>query len=301
MKIVISGARGLVGSALVPVLRSAGHEVRPLTREGSKGSGADPNGITWNTATGELDLRALENWGGPDAVIHLAGENIADGRWTKEKKNRIRDSRVALTQQLVKHLIQTKIQVFVGASAIGFYGNRGDEVLTEASARGDGFLAETCEDWENAPKPLSAAGVRVSHLRFGMILSGKGGALARLLPVFKAGLGGRVGNGQQWVSWIALEDAVRAIAFLLESRSGTGAFNAVAPNPVHNADFCRALAEALGKPALVPVPAIVLRAVFGELAEAVLLSSQRVLPERLLAAGFRFALPTLPEAIKSSL
>lgn len=299
MKIVVTGATGLVGSMLLPALRSIGHEVRSLIRQSREGGASDPTGILWNTATGELDRRALEEWGGPDALIHLAGENIADGRWTNEKKQRIRDSRVDMTERLVKYLLQTPVKVFVGASAIGFYGNRGDECLTEASARGEGFLAETCEDWENAAKPLHDAGAKVSHLRFGMILSGKGGALARLLPVFRAGLGGRVGDGQQWVSWIAIEDVVRAIAFLLESRSVAGAFNATAPNPVRNADFSRALGEALGRPSVLPVPAIVLRAMFGELADAVLLSSQRVLPERLRAAGFQFARPTLQEALKS--
>lgn len=298
MKILVSGATGLVGSVLLPRFRAAGHEVKALARETS---GIGSGGILWNAATGELDQEALQRWGGPEALIHLAGENIAGRRWTREQKLRIRESRVEATERLVKSLLQTPLKRFIGASAIGFYGDRGDEELIESSPRGEGFLADTCERWEKAAGPLSANGVRVAHLRFGMILSGSGGALAKMLPVFRLGAGGRVGTGRQWVSWISLEDVVRAFEFLIEERSADGIFNVVTPNPVRNAEFARMLGAALNRPAVMPVPAMAVRAIFGEMADAVLLSSQRVRPERLQKMGFRFALPTLPEALRAIL
>jgi uncharacterized protein len=295
MKVLISGASGLVGSALVEALVRGGNDVRRLVRQSGELAS-----IRWNVETGEIDEPALKEWGGPEAVVHLAGENIASGRWTAEKKRRIRESRVEATQRLAKSLARAvKVTTFVGASAIGFYGNRGDELLTEASAKGTGFLAEICEGWEAAAEPLAAAGARVVHLRFGMILSGKGGALAKMLPIFRLGLGGRVGSGKQWVSWVTRTDVVRAIEFALARDEARRVFNVVSPNPVQNREFAKELGAALHRPAILPVPGFLLRLVFGELADALLLSSQRVMPEKLLQSGFAFEHPTLREALKA--
>jgi uncharacterized protein len=301
MKILISGASGLVGSALVDSLVRGGNEVRRLVRDGD---GED--GVRWNVETGEIDDRALAAWGGPEAGVHLAGENIGEGRWTEKKKRRIRESRVEGTEWLAKSLARLgRVRTFVSASAIGFYGDRGDEVLTERSAKGTGFLADTCESWEAAARPIAEAGARVVHLRFGMILSAEGGALGRMLPVFCAGLGGRLGSGRQWMSWISRADVVRAIEFALREIDAAhevkGAFNAVAPNPVRNLEFTKELGRALGRPTVFPVPAFGLRLIFGEMADALLLSSAGVLPERLLQAGFQFEHPTLREALGACL
>ena len=297
MKILISGASGLVGTAVVAALERGGHDVRKLVR----GYGRR-DGIRWNVETGELDQRGLEDWKGPDAVIHLAGENIGSGRWTEEKKRRIRDSRVAATKRLAISLAQiTNVRTFIGASAIGFYGDRGEEVLTETSPKGAGFLADTCENWEASAGPLSRARARVVHLRFGMILSGKGGALARMLWVFRLGLGGRLGNGNQWVSWISRTDVVRAIEFALGNGDLAGPINVVTANPVRNHEFSNDLGRALHRPAVLPVPAFVLRMVFGELADALLLGSQCVMPEKLRRSGFQFEHPALRNALEACL
>ena len=298
MKILLSGATGLVGKAIMPMLLAGGHEVRALSR-GEKGNGT----IRWNVDTGELDAVALQNFGAPDAMIHLAGENIAAGRWTAKQKERIRDSRVEATRKLATFLVRSvpSLKVFVGASAIGFYGRRGDEVLTESSARGEGFLADVCQAWERAAEPLAAAGVRVVHLRFGMILSREGGALAKMLTAFRLGLGGCVGNGEQWVSWVSIEDAARAIDFALTEERATGPYNTVAPEPVRNNEFTAALARQLKRPAILPLPAAVVRMVFGEMGEALLLSSARVVPERLVGAGFEFRHARLGEALAAVL
>ena len=287
-----------MGKALVPRLVASGNEVRVLTRGQSA-----TNPISWDVQTGQVDAAALEKWEGPDALIHLAGENIAARRWSPEQKNRIRESRVEGTKRLVENLLKVvpKLRVFVGASAVGYYGNRGDEVLTEASARGDGFLAETSEDWEAAAQALRDANVRVVHLRFGMILSRDGGALGKMLPFFRAGVGGRIGDGNQWVSWIAIADAVRAIEFALSNESVRGAYNAVAPQPVRNREFTKQLAKVLKRRALLPVPRFALRILYGEMADALLLSSQRVVPERLEAAGFAFRYPELRGALRAVL
>ncbi|MGZ8940731.1 MAG: TIGR01777 family oxidoreductase, partial [Limisphaerales bacterium] len=260
--------------------------------------------VVWDVQTGKVDAGAMERWGGPEVFIHLAGENIAARRWSPEQKKRIRDSRVEATKRLAESLSREapKLRVFIGASAVGFYGDRGDEILTEQSARGEGFLAETCEGWEAAAQPLREANVRVVHLRFGMILSGEGGALTKMLPFFRAGLGGRVGTGEQWVSWIALEDAVRLIEFALQNESVRGAYNAVAPEPVRNREFTSQLAQALKRPAFLPVPGLALRLLYGEMADALLLSSQRVMPERLQqATGFIFRHPELSKALREVL
>lgn len=278
MKILVSGASGLVGSALAPHLERAGHDLEQLSREPGKH-------VFWNPSTGEVDRRALERFGAPDALIHLAGENIAARRWSAAQKQRIRQSRVEATQKLCQTI---RPRVFVGASAIGYYGSRGDEILTEESPPGSGFLAETTIAWENASAALTESGTRVVHLRFGMILAPRGGALAKMLPIFRLGLGGRLGAGNQWLSWIALPDVLRLVAFVLEAPQAQGPFNAVAPNPVRNREFTRALATALDKPAILPVPAFILRLALGEMADGLLLSSQRVLPRRLQSLGFDF-------------
>ena len=296
MKILISGATGLVGRALIPRLVARGHEVRALSREKREEL------IHWDVETGELDSGALRKFGEPEALVHLAGENIAAGRWTEEKKQRIRESRVEGTRKLVGYILKNvpSLKVFVGASAVGFYGNRGDEMLTESSPRGEGFLADVCEAWERAAEPLGLAGVRVVHLRFGMILSRDGGALGKMLPVFRMGLGGRAGDGEQWVSWVSIEDAVRLIEFALTEETVSAAYNAVAPGAVRNKEFAAALARELRRPAVLPVPAAVVRLVFGEMGEALLLSSARVMPERLERAGFRFRYGDIKEALKKS-
>ena len=301
MRVLVSGASGLVGSAVVQALVRSGNDVRKLARERQTGK-TQGNGIAWNVETGGVDEKALKEWGGPDAMIHLAGESIASGRWTKEKKRRIRESRVETTQRLAENLARVGgVKVFVGASAVGFYGDRGDELLTEASSRGTGFLAETCEQWEAAALPLAASGARVVHLRFGMILSADGGALAKMLPIFRLGLGGRLGNGRQWVSWVSRNDVIRAIEFAFDQSLVAGPHNVVAPNPVRNSELTKELGKTIRRPTVLPAPAFALSMVFGEMAEAMLLSSQRVIPESLARSGFKFEQPTVREAFKACL
>jgi uncharacterized protein (TIGR01777 family) len=294
MKILVSGASGLVGQATMPALRGSGHDVRPLVRDDSE------EAIWWNPENGLINDSALKHWR-PDAFVHLAGENIASHRWDSEQKRRIRDSRVAATEKLVGNLLSSQCAppIFIGASAIGYYGNRGGELLTENSPPGNDFLAEVCRDWENAALPLARNGTRVVHLRFGMILSRRGGALARMLPIFRLGLGGRLGNGKQWVSWVALTDVVRTVEWALTMASARGAYNAVSPSPVTNAEFTRSLGPALHRPTLLPAPATGLRLAFGEMADALLLTSQRAIPERLCAEGFQFQMAKLPAALKN--
>ena len=304
MKMLVSGASGLVGSALIEALTDGGNEVRTFVRREAQNAEARPGraDIWWDVQTGEIDEGALNDWNGPDAVVHLAGENIAAGRWTEAKKRRIRESRVQATERLAATLAKLgRVKTFVSASAIGFYGDRGDEILTEASSKGTGFLADVCELWEASAQPLAVLGTRVVHLRFGMILSAEGGALAKMLPIFRAGLGGRLGNGKQWVSWITRRDVVRAIEFALRQTDANGVFNVVAPNPVRNEEITRELGRVLGRPTVFPAPAFALRIFFGELADALLLSSERVLPERLIGGGFDFEHPTLRDALESCL
>ena len=288
MRIVVAGASGLVGSALAPRLAAAGHDVVSLTR---------PAG--WDPERGTIDRRMLE---GADVVVNLAGENVF-GRWTAAKKRRIRQSRVRGTQLLsdaIAGLARRPAALFA-ASAIGYYGNRGDEELTEASAAGTDFLAEVSRDWEAATEPAARAGVRVVPLRFGVVLSPAGGALGKMLPPFRLGLGGPVGGGKQYVSWIAMDDLLEIFAYLLATPSLAGPVNCTAPQPVTNREFAAALGHVLGRPAVVPVPAFALRMAFGAEGAEMLTGGQRVLPERLLRSGFRFRHPEIEPALRALL
>lgn len=297
LHVLVSGASGLVGSALVPFLTTGGHRVTRLVR-------ADPvageDALRWDPARGELDPGGLE---GPDAVVHLAGENVAAGRWTDAVKARIRSSRTAGTRLLCESLarLARRPRTIVSASAIGFYGNRGSELLTEESSSGAGFLAEVCRDWEAATEPAARAGIRVVLLRIGVVLSAGGGALARLLLPFKAGLGGSVGSGEQYMSWVALDDVLGAILHTLATGTLAGPVNAVAPNPVTNQEFTSALGRVLSRPTILPLPAIALRFALGEMADEMLLASTRVAPARLDASGYGFRFPDLEAALRHAL
>jgi hypothetical protein len=293
MRIAVTGATGLVGKELKNSL--AGYDLLSLVR---RPTNADE--VLWSVETGVARPELLEAC---EAVVHLAGENIADGRWTAGKKERIRHSRVAGTESLCRSLAQLKTppKVLVSASAIGYYGNRGDEVLTEVSQPGQGFFPSVCVEWEAATGPLEAKGVRVVHLRIGVVLSKKGGALGKMLLPFKLGLGGRLGSGAQFMSWIALDDLVEAIKHVIEHEEISGPVNATAPNPVTNAEFARALARALGRPAMFPVPEFALRLAVGEMADEALLAGSRVMPAQLLSSGFVFRFPDLAAALEHTL
>ncbi len=292
MRILISGSRGFVGSSLMPVLDADGHRLARLVRAESTAA----NAIAWNPETGHVDREALE---GLDAVVHLAGEPIAT-RWTSAKKARIRASRVDGTRMLSDVLasLRTPPRAMVCASAIGYYGSRGDEVLTEDSPPGDGFLAELCQQWERAAEPAIQRGIRVVHLRIGVVLSTDGGALGKILPIFRMGMGGRVGNGRQYWSWIAMEDLIGAMRHVLVTDTLRGAVNAVTPNPATNKHFTKALGRALKRPTLFPLPAFAARLMLGEMAEELLLSSARVHPGKLLMNGFTFRYPELDTALQ---
>jgi uncharacterized protein len=299
LHVLVSGASGLIGRAVVRSLAGAGHRVTRLVRT-SAGAGA----FGWDPLGQSLDLTSLAP---VDAVVHLAGENVG-ARWTAERKRRIRDSRVRGTRLLSTALAQLRPlpRVLVSASAIGIYGNRGDELLTESSPLGDpshDFLASVCREWEAAADPARAAGIRVVHPRFGVVLSRSGGALQRLLPVFRLGLGGRLGTGDQWMSWVSLPDVTGIVASTLEDSSLTGAVNATAPEPVTNREFTRVLGAALHRPTLFPVPAAVHRIGLGlgEMAEGTVLASARVLPSRLIDSGYRFRHADLPSALRDVL
>jgi uncharacterized protein (TIGR01777 family) len=292
MKVLISGATGLIGSALIPVLVGGGHEITRLTR--SPGSGG---GVGWNPDAGEIDTSRLE---GHDAVVHLAGENIGEGRWTREKKRRILESRTRGTRLLAEILasLPEPPDVMVSASAVGYYGDRGNELLSEESGAGSDFLAEVCKAWEAAADPAREAGIRVVHPRNGVVLSTEGGALARLLPVFKLGGGGRIGGGRQWSSWIAMDDVVGAIVHALTHDSVEGPVNLVSPNPVTNVEFTRVLGKILNRPTIFPLPAPAARLMLGEVADALLLASQRVEPAKLKEVGYEFRYPELEGALR---
>src|SRR5258705_4627346 len=284
MRVLISGSHGLVGQALIGSLTNDGHEIHRLVRRGRAVGSSE---IEWHPNQGLIDADHLE---GLDAVVHLAGESIASGRWSAEKKQKIRDSRVNGTQLLSRSLalLSRPPATFICASAIGYYGNRGDEVLTEQSPPGKDFLSQVCGEWEKATQPAVEKGIRTVNARFGIILAKEGGALAKMLPPFRMGVGGRIGDGKQWMSWIALEDVVAALRFVITNEAVEGAVNIVAPDPVRNADFTKALGKALGRPTLFPIPAFGVRLAFGEMADALLLASQRVEPARLKDFGYEF-------------
>jgi uncharacterized protein len=294
MKILVSGSHGLVGTALIKSLTADGHEVVRLVRHKLE-FGA--NEIEWHPNHDRIDASRLE---GLDAVVHLAGESIASGRWTEEKKRAIRDSRVKGTTLLSQTLAQLSRPpaVLICASAIGYYGNRRDEVLTETSSPGNDFLSSVCVEWEEATRTASEKGIRTVNARFGIILDARGGALAKMLTPFRMGIGGRVGDGNQWMSWIALEDVVGGLKFLLEDVTAHGPVNFVAPNPVTNAEFTSTLGRVLSRPTFLPIPAFGARLAFGEMADALLLSSQRVDPAVLEDKGFPFYWPTLEPALR---
>jgi len=296
MHVVVSGSRGLVGAALVPFLTADGHRVTRLVRR----TAAKPDEAAWDPVRDAVDASRLD---GADGVVHLAGENIAAGRWTSARKAEIRRSRVDGTRTLCEALARLPHppKILVSASAIGLYGDRGAEVLTEKSAPGTGFLADVCREWEAATGPASRAGIRVVNLRFGMILSPRGGALRKLLLPFRLGMGGRIGSGEQFVSWIVLDDAIRLLHHVLYEETVRGPVNAVAPAPVTNAEFARTLARILRRPTLLPVPAFAARLAFGEMADALLLASARVIPARLRAWGYRFRFPELEAALRHTL
>jgi uncharacterized protein (TIGR01777 family) len=293
MKILVSGSHGLVGSALVKSLVKDEHEVVRLVRHDPR-SGSE---IKWHPNQGQLNPQDIEGF---DAVFHLAGESIASGRWDDEKKRAIRESRVKGTTLLSRTIAQLSQppSVFLSASAIGYYGNRGDEVLTETSRPGNDFLSSVCVEWEQATRVASEQGIRTVLARFGIILDTEGGALAKMLTPFRMGIGGRVGSGRQWMSWIALEDVVNGLKFGMRDKAVSGPVNFVSPHPVTNAEFTKTLGHVLSRPTIFPVPAFGARLAFGEMADALLLASQRVEPTVLVNRGFAPVWPRLEPALK---
>jgi uncharacterized protein (TIGR01777 family) len=292
MKILIAGASGLVGSALIPALEAEGVEVTRLVR-----SFARAGEIEWHPNQDQIDVSRLKGF---DAVINLAGENIAAGRWTDDQKRKIRDSRVNGTHLLSEAIakLSKRPGVFVCASATGIYGDRGDEILDEQSDSGGGFLAGVCREWEMAAGPVVSAGVRTVNLRFGPILAREGGMLAKLLTPFKMGMGGKVGSGKQYISWVAIDDAIGAIKVALHDESLRGPLNVVSPNPVTNEVFTKTLGHVLSRPTALAMPAFAAKLAFGEMADEMLLTSQRVVPKKLADAGYEFQQPELERALR---
>ena len=293
MKVLVSGATGFIGRALCSALKTNGHQVASLVRR--RGSGSNDE-VFWDPTQGQIELDKLNNL---DAVIHLAGEPVV-GRWSERKKAAIYDSRVQGTQLLVDSLkkLQNPPSIFLSASAIGFYGDTGFKCVDEASPQGEGFLAHVSADWEAASAPLAASGMRVAHMRIGLVLSPKGGALQRMLPPFKFGLGGILGSGKQAMSWIALDDLVAAFLYVLSNEALDGPFNLVAPQAVSNYEFTKTLGRVLRRPTFFPVPAFVLKFLLGEMAESLFLGSSCVRPTRLIKAGFSFKYPKLDAALE---
>jgi uncharacterized protein len=293
MKILVSGSHGLVGKALIASLTNDGHEIVRLVR-GDPRVGSE---VEWHPNQGRIGVEQLEGF---DVVVHLAGESIASARWTDEKKRAIRESRVKGTSLLSESLarLSRPPSLFLSASAIGYYGDRGYELLIEDSAAGKDFLAGVCVEWENATRPAVEKGIRTVCMRFGIILDANGGALEKMLTPFRMGIGGKVGDGKQWMSWIALDDVVNGIKFLIADTSTRGPVNFVAPNPVTNAEFTKTLGRVLSRPTFFPVPAFGARLAFGEMADALLLASQRVKPRVLEGSGFPFSWPTLEPALR---
>jgi uncharacterized protein len=293
LNILITGSTGLIGSALTSYFVKHQHRVIRLVRRLAAG----PDEIAWDPLSGTLDKSAIE---GLDAVVHLAGANIASGRWTATKKRRIRESRIAGTRFLSQSLARLfdPPKVFVSASAIGYYGNRGEEELDESSSMGEGFLPELCREWEMATAPAAMKHIRIVIPRLGMVLSGDRGALALMLPLFRLGLGGKIGSGRQYVSWIAIDDLAGIILHAINCETLQGPLNAVSPNPITNLEFSKTLGLVLSRPAVFTVPAFAARLAFGQMADEVLLSGAKVLPARLTQSGFRFSFPQLESALR---
>lgn len=310
MKILVTGSTGLVGSALIPALVRDGHTICRLIRPGTKAHGEVAGGfdVHWNPETGELGGAAV----GAEAVVNLAGASVAEGRWTEKRKALLRSSRVDATRALAGALgkMNAKPAVLISASATGYYGNRGDETLTEESATGDGFLAELARDWEAEATKAEAFRTRVVLARFGVVLARSGGALAKMATPFRLGLGGKLGNGTQWMPWIALDDVVGILQLCLSNTPITGAvsfspprgpMNVVSPQPATNAEFTKTLAEVLHRPAVLPAPRFALRMAFGEMADEALLTSERVVPKKLNELSYRFRYPDLRDALRELL
>jgi uncharacterized protein (TIGR01777 family) len=300
MKILVTGSSGLVGGALVSALARGGHTVCRLVRPQSAGEGAKEGFVVaWDPATGELGGAGV----GADAAVNLAGASIADGRWTTQRKALLRSSRIETTRALVGTLakMNARPSVLVSASAIGYYGDRGDETLTEDSKPGGDFLAGLAQDWEAEALKAEALGIRVVLARFGIILAREGGALPKMMLPFKIGVGGKLGSGQQWMSWVTLKDVVGILRFAIENSSVRGAVNIVSLQPLQNAEFTYVLAKAMHRPALFPAPAFALRLALGEMADALLLSSQRVLPPAIEKLGYRFLHADLTAALAAVL
>jgi hypothetical protein len=293
MNILVSGASGLIGQALIPVLTTGGHRVICLVRFKPQGG---ESLVYWDPAGGDIDAPKLEGF---DAVVHLAGEPIT-GRWNAAKKRAIRESRVKSTRLLCETLarLSNRPRVLIAASASGYYGDRGDEMLREESEAGSSFLSQVCQEWEAATKVAAEGGIRVVNLRFGFVLSLAGGGLAKMLPVFKMGAGGKIGSGRQYLSWIAIDDLVQIILFAMTAEALHGPVNTVAPNPVTNVVFTKTLGGVLGRPAIFPMPAFAVRLAFGEMGKELLLASTRIEPTRLLKAGYQFRFPELEGALR---
>ena len=295
MKILISGASGLVGTHLIPTLLAKGNEVYKLVRKLPQNS----DEIQWDAEKGfaASEQAKLENF---DAVVHLAGDNVASESWSEAKKKKIRDSRVVGTKVLVDAFKRTQNppKHFVSASAIGFYGNRGDEVLTEESAKGTGFFPEVCTAWETEAQKAEEFDARVVCLRIGVVLAKDGGALEKMLTPFKLGVGGVVGSGKQWMSWIALDDLIKIIHYALENKNLHGSVNAISPNPVTNQEFTKTLGGVLNRPAILPIPEFGIKLLFGEMGKTLLLEGARILPKKLEDAGFKFNFTNLEDALK---
>lgn len=295
MRIAVSGSTGFIGSQLVTALGRDGHDIVRIVR--SKARSGD---IQWSPDEGRIDGAALE---GAEAVIHLAAENVGQ-RWTESTRRKIRESRKRGTTLLAETVakLQRPPRVMLSASAIGFYGaDRGDEILDESSPPGEDFMADVAVEWEAATEPAASRGIRVVRTRFGVVLDPAGGMLHRVLPVFKLGLGGKLGDGRQWMSWISLEDLIEAVRFILRTPTLSGAVNVTAPEPVRNAEFTDVLGKVLGRPTIAVVPAFALRGVYGAMADGTILANQRVIPRKLQAAGFRFAHPKIEAALRAEL
>jgi uncharacterized protein len=292
MKVAITGSSGLIGSSLVSFLSKKKITVSKILRGDSL-----ENEFSWKPENGDWDSAFAD---GIDGIVHLAGENIASGKWTKEKKERIRGSRIEGTKRLCDHILRLPVppSVFVCASAVGFYGDRGMEFLNESSSRGSGFLPDVCIGWEEAAQTVSSAGIRVVSVRFGIVLSKEGGALAKMLTPFKMGMGGKIGNGKQYMSWVAMDDVTGAIYHALTTGSLKGPVNVTAPNPVTNKEFTKTLGRMLRRPTVLPMPAFAAKLAFGEMANDLLLASTRVAPKKLSDSGYKFQYTELESALR---